>query len=381
MMARDRNPRAETPAPPASANGGELETTMFVETTPKDLKAALAVPGKCVAQKSLKRIFECVRLRVLEGRAWIEATDLKWHGRAELPLIDSPTSGCVFDRVVPMAAIAKLGKVKAGALRFEPIGETDLKVSWSTARTTSTRTIEGEAIDQYPDLPTPAPSVHAPRLGWALNRAMPIAGKEAARFVLNGIELKGGVTATDGHRLYRVDLDGVADDVGLLGVPPVKGKLLDTVHAYSHRERFVTLFGAGFELTGRKMDGTFPDWRQIVPNDLPTVPVDVDGWIEALDALQDVVSLESSAVAVKPGVDALVFSATNGNDHGVVEIKWPAGAGKRGELPEAMGFNPAYLRDFLKLAPTTFGARNANDAARFDTSDGEALVLMPVLLS
>jgi len=134
--------------------------------------------------------------------------------------------------------------------------------------------------------------------------------------------------------------------------------------------------GPGFRLTARIMEGTFPDYGQIMPKGLPSCAIDADAWLEALEAVDGCASVEAQAVA-------LTFN-------GAVRVS-AAGADSKGEatIPQEtgdlegigrLGFNPVYLRDFLKLAPTRFAAKNANSAAQFTTEHGAELVLMPVLI-
>ena len=243
-------------------------------TTPRALKTALAVPLKCVGKRSSKRIWECVRLSWKADKALIQATDLEWCAHADL---DGEATG-EGEAIVPATELASLSKLKADAIRFTLDGDT-LVAEWTGPNASARRVMECEKADQYPELPAGngAGCSAFPELGKVLGEASRFAGKEAARFVLNGIKLDpSGIVTTDGRRLYRYcrKLHGGHAVVGVL---PIRGKLLESIYAYALGDRFVTFLGCGFTLIGRIMDGNFPDFNQIIPQDCPiTVPVDAD---------------------------------------------------------------------------------------------------------
>ena len=136
------------------------------------------------------------------------------------------------------------------------------------------------------------------------------ASKDATRYNLNGVrfESDGRVIATDGHRLYTVTppeekpdprefpaipgvedpggsaplepftlplaaADAVAKAIPKRGLPILKNALLDVDGTNgSEKARFVT---TDLEVTtpieALKIDGDFPDWRQVMPDGEPTV--------------------------------------------------------------------------------------------------------------
>ncbi len=109
--------------------------------------------------------------------------------------------------------------------------------------------------------------------------------KSAARFYLNGVYIephpKKGVilTSTDGHRLVSIyDEDGTADESAIIALSPnalkeckpVKtGKRyvhVESRNAHVREERDgLTGFVTCAISDGCRVDGTFPDWRHIVP--------------------------------------------------------------------------------------------------------------------
>ena len=151
--------------------------------------------------------------------------------------------------------------------------------------------------------------------------------------------------------------------------------MLESIYAYAIADRFVTFLGAGFTLIGRVMDGNFPDFNQIIPQGCPiTVPVDADAWTEAVEAVEPSCSVESGSVVLELDRSELTVSAAGGDSR--TEARIPLEGCDR---KHRMGFNPSYLRDFLKLKPETFSMSNRNAAAVFN-GGARQLVIMPVLI-
>ncbi len=341
-------------------------------TTPKALKAALAVPLKVTCRKSTRKIFQCVRLSWKAGKALIQATDLEWCVHADLAG-EATGEGVA---IVPVSELASLSKLKADAVRFT-LDSDKLVAEWEGAKASAKRVMECEDPEQYPELPAGnGAGAHAfPELGKVLGEASRFAGQEAARFVLNGIKLDpSGIVTTDGRRLYRY-CHKMHGGHAVVGVLPIKGKVLESIYAYAIADRFVTFLGCGFTLIGRVMDGNFPDFTQIIPTHCAiTTDVDAGAWTEAIEAVEPSCSVESQAVVLELGRGELTVIAAGGDSSTEARIPLP-----RFEQVHRIGFNPSYLRDFLKLKPETFSMSNRNGAAIFNGGPRE-LVLMPVLI-
>ncbi len=115
-----------------------------------------------------------------------------------------------------------------------------------------------------------------------------VCSADPTRYVLNGIlfEADGSVVATDGHRLHKLASTITHDtapivpallwDVaaGLMGdgfhmqtvVRPSTGESPDGIHKATP-SYFVTCNGPRVDVWGRGIDGRFPDYRQVVPQD------------------------------------------------------------------------------------------------------------------
>lgn len=215
--------------------------------------------------------------------------------------------------------------------------------------------------DQFPDIPEPLVEngVQMDAALWrgVLRRTLYAIGEHGAKFQLHGlsVDIAGGVltaVATDGHRLVveTLEVPG-AEGVAWSGIIPRKAmvqlaKQLDGVEVLTlgiSFQRLVHVQAGTFSMTSRLIEGTYPNWRALVPQKA------------APNALT--VSREELIGAVKRA--ALV--TTNGNialDYTEVGASITARSAEHGEAEEALagsyigtpfktGFQATYLQETL----------------------------------
>jgi DNA polymerase-3 subunit beta len=212
----------------------------------------------------------------------LAATDLEVGIRSEQP-----------------AAVDKAGRVTASAKKlFEIVRElpdepVHLEVSenaYLTLRCARARfSLAGSSAEEYPTLPTFSPehvvTVQAVVLAQMIERTMYAASADETRYNLNGVYLellpetgKIRMVATDGHRLAYVDralgsdFEGLSDGV----IIPRKGlgelkRLVDEEDADEVEIAFEGNSGLvrkhGVTLVMRLIEGEFPNYRQVIPQD------------------------------------------------------------------------------------------------------------------
>ncbi len=201
---------------------------------------------------------------------------------------------------------------------------------------------------------------------------------EETRFYLNGIYLEPtAATATDGHRLGTISTDlptfePVIVPRKLVGLVP-KGAVKVSVS-----EQKIRLETDALTLTSKLIDGTYPDYRRIMPtqND-KIVKVDRDALMKAADRVSTVSSERGRAVklSIAPGsISLAVRSGDNGTAEDEVEADYS------GE-PLEIGFNAAYLKELLGVLPagevTIALADSGSPTLVTGETEGLKLVLMP----
>ena len=350
--------------------------------------------AQAVAGKSTKKIFEC--LRIVSGDRGVEfaGTDLEVAIRYRMDEdVEVVEPG---EAVVPAQLLANV---------LREIG--DETVSIAVARRKLTLETDGGFFElecedpvQYPEIPefpaSGACAVAATDLRELVHKTVFAAGKEAARFVLNGVKLSVGkdrlrFVATDGRRLAMLDrpvertngregreATAIVGVKGLQHFERVSAEVDGSVDL-ALADRFVAIRTARAEVTARVMDGAFPDVDQIVPKDVPnaaSVPVGV--LHSRLKQARQFASVESQSVALAFREGELTSSAAGGDGRAEVRL------GVEYEGPEErIGFNPVFLMDALKVVhgeTIRFAFKNANGAAKISDEKGLVYVVMPVLL-
>ena len=221
---------------------------------------------------------------------------------------------------------------------------------------------------------------------------------EETRYYLNGIYLHAAdndgvqvlrAVATDGHRLASVEIplpDGAA---GMLGViVPRKAineirKLIDETEdeiAISLSDTKIKFAFEGTVLTSKLIDGTFPDYVRVIPeNNEKVLEVETDVFAHAVDRVSAISTEKSRAIKLTITKGNLTLSANNqDNDTATEEV--PA---DYDESEIEIGFNSRYLLDIAHQIEGSTVRFTLADAASptlvQDLEDSSALyVLMPM---
>ncbi|KGF71189.1 hypothetical protein LL06_00935 [Hoeflea sp. BAL378] len=184
---------------------------------------------------------------------------------------------------------------------------------------------------------------------------------EETRYYLNGVymhELGGSLitVATDGHRLARAVLAGVADAEGMPGViipartVDLVSKALaaapkDAVLDIAVSENRVTFETGAVRIASKLIDGTFPDYPRVIPEGgANRWRFDVAALGEAVDRVSTISSERGRAVKMGWGRDTLDLTVVNPDaGDGREDMSVEAEDGEDVEI----GFNAKYLAQML----------------------------------
>lgn len=247
------------------------------------------------------------------------------------------------------------------------------------------------------DMPTGF-SVPAAELRALIDRTRFAISTEETRYYLNGIYLhaaeNNGVTvlravATDGHRLARFEMplpEGASDMPGVIIPRKAIGeirKLIDEAGDAIEISLSGTKLRFSFDhvtLTTKLIDGTFPDYERVIPqNNKKVLEIDPGVFARAVDRVSTIATEKSRAVKMTIGGKTMTLSASSpesGSAMEELEVRFNAD-------PIEIGFNSAYLLDITRQIEGT-GCRismadGASPTIIQDASDSSALyVLMPM---
>jgi DNA polymerase-3 subunit beta len=227
-------------------------------------------------------------------------------------------------------------------------------------------TLAGSLADEYPTLPTAAPgqmiSVQAVVLGEMIERTLYAASTDETRYNLNGVYFewlaesgKLRMVATDGHRLAAVDrilgtpLEGLEQGV----IVPRKAlvelkRIVDEEDADEVEIGFegnnAVVQKKGVTLVMRLIEGEFPNYRQVIPQQLTQqLVIPIETLTQALRRVVLLSSERSHAVKFELTPGTLRLSSSNPNLGEAQEQLEVDYAGQ--EL--TIAFNARYLLDSL----------------------------------
>jgi len=256
---------------------------MKLQVTQENLNKALNnVARVAVSSKNPLPILNNVLLRTIDNRLTISATNL------EIAITEK-----IGAKVSSEGAVTIPARLLQEYVASLPSGTIDLqvkdnKLSISTDGYKST--INGIASDDYPIIPTIEDkngwSIAAKDFKKGLQQVIFAAAADDTRPILTGVYLHtyNGylyAVATDSYRLAEKKLVKIDGDVSLL-VP--SSSLNDLLRIINDRDSDVVICSDGqqalfivddIELVTRLVDGNYPDYRKLIPNDFQTTS-DID---------------------------------------------------------------------------------------------------------
>jgi DNA polymerase III subunit beta len=329
------------------------DTALTVTCSRADLSAALATVARAVSGRGTVQVLGGILFEGKEGQLHLAATDMEISLRAAIAA-DVSGDGSV---VVPGRLIADLVRLlpdESVTLRFEP-GDGVLSIE-SGGHSSRVNVFSAEDFPRLPPLDVEIHRVEAPALLETIDKVGRAASRDESRPVLTGILVRFEnaelvMAATDSYRLAvkQTALEGPAPD--LEAIIPARalqeltrlatgaGEVSLGVH-----DNYV-LFSAGdVWLTSRRIDGQFPNYRQLLPESFEaelTVPREP---LLEIVRRAGLMAQRNAPLRLRFSTGSLTVSAQTqdvGEAHESLPVEY---AGDDLEI----GFNPDFLRDGLE---------------------------------
>ena len=339
------------------------------------LVEVLSIAGRAVSTRtSASMALGGVRIETTGNHLAVVGTDLDLTVHASTEAIGITDGVCV----APAKLLADIVRsLEPGAVTIESEGD---KVEIGASRSRfSLRTFPVDDFPSLPDPPQPATFLPAASLASALRQVVRAASGDDARPLLTGVLLAAegdGVrlVATDSYRLAMRDIDGsdaLTDSAQIL-VParalaelqklPVLGMTSKDVAAASTAgeggdqpadkdvptiglsvgEHDVTFTVGSVKVSTRLLDGSYPDYRQLIPAEYPNrLHVGKDSLLDALRRVRLLVRDNTTPVRLamrQAGVDLTVVSQEVGDASETVDADFEG-------TDLTIAFNPTYLID------------------------------------
>jgi DNA polymerase-3 subunit beta len=356
------SPLALEPNGTSAAPTGNLDITVSRAELLRELTAAQSV----VERKTTIPILSNFLFEAAGERLTITATDLDQSLRTSCPAKVKKAGACT----VPARKLYDY-------IRLLPEGEISIKLMdnhWVQIRAGRSNTkMVGMAranFPQVPDFPTAgALRIAAPSLRSMISKTIFAISSEESRYTLNGalLVLKAesmAMVATDGHRLSHIErlsenLEGISGEKKTLIPRKALGELQSLLGSGSSDDDFIdfaddetTLFFrlGGRVLTSRKLTGQFPNYEAVLPRDNNKfVIVRSEDLMGALQRVAQFADERSGAIKLRLEQNELRISSSStdsGESEDIIETPYSYD-------PLVVGFNSAYLIDFLKAIGNT----------------------------
>ncbi|HVL91647.1 MAG TPA: DNA polymerase III subunit beta [Actinomycetota bacterium] len=274
---------------------------------------------------------------------------------------------------VELTADQSMGKIVCGAAEF---------------------TLRTLPVEDFPQIALPdadAATIDGKLFASAVAQVTKAASHDEARPILTGVLLEAGaktltLVATDSYRLAVREIDWTAPGIEGKRVVPARA-LVEAVKAAEGEseikitlgESQVSVEAGGRTLVSRLIEGEFPNWRQLIPTDIPS------HLTIARDAFAD--SVRRVGILAQQGAPVRLELNADG-------VKLLAGTQDLGEANEAAGgtfegeaitvaFNPVYLNDGIAAAGGAEIKLSLRDGLKpalvtSTEQDGFTYLLMPV---
>ncbi|MDS1135593.1 DNA polymerase III subunit beta [Nitratireductor indicus] len=322
---------------------------MKLETTASALKGALSLMSKVVERRATIPLLQSVRF---DG-ATLSGTDLDNYLSIQLACTRAEGRAAILLR--PLAALVRhMGRDETISLQAGDQGAT---LTFSGGRY-DLPTVEWDTLELGGDYDTVLP-VDGDVFREGLRFCKAFMSTEDTRYYLNGVCLDGDdIVATDGHRMGVYRADSKASDLGRPIIPSKTVGLLAAFCApkavWIDKDRKAMRFELpGMTLHAKLIDGTFPDWRRVVP--------DVSNGIEiraeriklttTIARMCDVLDFgfRGGGVALAYDHEGIVICGRTWVGQSVVAREYLPEAIATGTAePGSIEFNPNYLREVLQ---------------------------------
>jgi len=253
------------------------KTKTMISIAISDLKPALAGLAKVVSTKATLECLRCIRVDASPERVTLTGTDLDVYARVQIPGAYTETTTSF---LLPLERLQSMAR-RLPPRAFLSLEETTISCDLGTGRVSEK--IEAPKLEEFPLEPAfeantvPMPESFPRRFV----EAMGCSSTDATRYILNGVQLDVSGPADAGH--YLVGTDGrhlfsansftlpLAESITIPNHKLLLWRgLAEVPWALAGEKKkdsaFVRITAGDWTLTMKTIEGTYPNWRQVVPH-------------------------------------------------------------------------------------------------------------------
>lgn len=360
----------------------------------KHFREALSQAAAIAPARTNKELLKNVKLEISTDAARLIATDSETSIRCELADFEAEGAG---DVLLPPARLKLiLGELHDEHLSIEVDEKRDL---WVRAGLGSEWKLSTEDPKEFPPVPSFDAAdyftLSAADLAKAIERTIFATDQESTRYALGGVlvELDSGkasavFAATDSRRLAVVEIrcGRVGNPTCPTPAPVVPAKAMKLLQSTASGDEVkvsvtantTTVQCGRFTVSSQLVQGTFPNWRRVIPTPEVSIATVVGPFHSAIRQAQIVTNEESRGVDFTFSKGTLRLSS-QAADIGQSKIELPI---SYDGADRTIAFDPRYIGDCLRvLGPSEtvdIKVTDSDSAALITTADGYRYVIMPL---
>lgn len=315
---------------------------------------AMRLVGTVVPGRSPKPVLECVRLAAEDGTVTVHGTDLDTSVRYGVSAeVQEP--GEVLIRSSLLNSIVRAAESDVLVLNASEdhceIVEQDARYNLYTLASKDSFPLPPEDDDEF-DAVMPLAEFRA-----GVKRTEFAAARETTRYAINGVFLKQGkgqarLVATDGRRLACCQVKEEAEMESKGIVPPKAMRVLSALVGdegeikVKVRERQAWFECGPLSMTTNLMEGTFPNYEDIIPKDCPIkLTMNTSAAIQAIRQASIMLPVDGMGIVMSLSKNKAVFQARDGKKV-VGESSVPV---EYAEKKMDVCFSPSIVTDALRV--------------------------------
>ena len=368
-----------------------------------ELKTAVGGFSKIVNGKTTLPVLGCVRFESGGHGITAQVTDLDQTLRYKFGEAQAHGDGAF---IVPLASLKEMAKGGEGeTIEFEAGENNTVAITNHVGAHAVKHPLSGMDPDDWPVGPSDVPTKPAEGFLDTYRRLVPFASTDRTRYVLNAVYVevaeKGEhpvtMIATDGRRMtcrntmnLPLASSVIVPATKFLSWTGLQGEAGIGLRTEKRKKELQVL---GFALSVgpwfydvRAIDGTYPNWRQIVPSAYDSDATLITFTDEDAQALRKIIpgfpgsGADSTCIALRPGKDGrLVIAGRGEKDQTDTTLELTGGSTFAGKLP-GVGVDRFFLLDALSAGFRTFATADELCPLRADDGKGAIHVLMPMRL-
>jgi DNA polymerase-3 subunit beta len=355
-------------------------------TIERDTLAPIAAKAAKIVNGNVIPILGCALLTSSKEGLSINATDMDRWAEYTVPAEISKYGSAVVDAVKLAAVLANLPS--GTQVEIQHIGEVlTLRCGRATFRFAC---LDAKDFPAFPaSKKTKALTVAGSELARVIRFCGPAVSSEQTRYYLCGLSLEyadGEVTATatDGDQLRSTKVACTsAEPFGPIIIPSCSLSLLAALADAGEiplliSDRSIEARVAGHRFSSKLIDGTYPDWRGVVPEASDTaIEVDPDALRQAINRVAPLAGEDgkSHAICLRPQIGEPLIAGANGSLSGAIDSIDASINGQPGDL----AFRSRYLLSAIDAnANETLKIQAHGHATRIDGAEesGDIIVVM-----